>query len=129
MNTSVELSDSLSSIINLSVNRVNIYINIQQEADLYIPDIPISLKGGSPPETNKFIPPFVSLLIRGGIEEISKINRDNISVSLNYDQILSDSTGLLKPEITLPQNVNLISISPPWIYHIKQVSQASVFGN
>ncbi len=126
LNLIVDLSDSLSGILQLSTTKVNANITIQQEAELYIPDIRISLKGGTPPPTNKLIPPFVSILIRGGIEEILKLNPDNIIVNLNYEQILNDSTGLLKPEIIIPENLKLININPSWIYHIRQASLISL---
>lgn len=123
VNTTIELSDSLSGILQLSATKVNAYITIQQEAEMYIPDIRISLKGGTPPPTNKLIPPFVSILVRGGINEIVKLNPDNIIANVNYEQILYDSTGLIKPEIIVPEHLKIVNINPPWIYHIRQISQ------
>ena len=122
----VNLSDTLSGILKVSVNQVTIQVDIQQAAEVTFDDIPVKISGGTPPKDHKLLPPALSITIRGGVDIISEILPEMITASIDYNQILFDTTGLIKPEITVPANVELLSTEPAFINHIRKVKLKSL---
>jgi len=53
----------------------------------------------------------------GGIELLNKISAADIKISLDYNEIISDSTGILTPTITIPPYTKLLNITPHFIQH------------
>ena len=104
----VELSDSLSQVIELSRKHVEFYADIQLTAEIAIPDVEIIVRGGSTPKNSKFYPPFVTVTLQGGIKELQRINRDKIAVSIDLNQILNDSTGVIIPKSRISRRIKII---------------------
>jgi hypothetical protein len=115
--TIVHLSDSLSNIINLSDQTISAHVDIQQIAEQTLYDIPIKIKGTQLSQKHKIMPEFITVTIRGGINQLYDFNPENISASLNSDDILNDSTGLIKPEIKIPKNIQIVNITPKYLTH------------
>lgn len=115
--TTVYLSDSLSNIIQLSENPVNAQINIQQIAEQIIYDVPIKINGGNLNGKHKLMPEFITVIVRGGINQLYDFNPELISASVNIDEILKDSTGRIIPEINVPRNIKTVSIYPKFLTH------------
>jgi YbbR domain-containing protein len=117
----VPLSDSLSSILKLSHNYVNVSIEVQQSADKTIYDIPVTVKGGALPKNSRIFPQIVSVVIHGGVEQIASISKYDIDSYVEYKDIISDSTGILKPKIEIPDKVSNYFVHPRYIYHYKNI--------
>jgi hypothetical protein len=116
----VELSDTLSQVIDLSRKHVEFYADIQLTAEIIVPDVEIIVRGGSSPKNSKFYPSFVTVTLQGGIKELQRINRDKIAVSIDLNQILNDSTGVIIPKVEYPEGLKLLNVQPAFIYHFKE---------
>jgi hypothetical protein len=117
INQTVALSDSLRGVIGLNIQSVRISADIQQVAEITIPDVPVKIIGGALPNNHIIEPSIVTVTLRGGINQIKEISPDNISAWLEYSRVLNDSSGIIKPNIKYPEKVNLLKISPPYLYH------------
>ncbi|HRP02997.1 MAG TPA: hypothetical protein PLE30_10165 [Candidatus Kapabacteria bacterium] len=115
----VNLSDTLNGIVRLSRNKVDFYSDIQQLADIEVPDIEVSIKGGNLPKDSYLYPPQISIVIQSGINEIEKLDRSKIVASIDINNIINDSTGVIMPKIDLPAGFTLVRIDPALIYHYK----------
>lgn len=113
----VPLSDTLSNIISLSQKEVKVSGEIQQVAEMTFFDIPIRTRGRDLGESHLLYPDKFKVTIRSGIELITKINPKDISLTVDYYQVLNDDTGVLIPEITVPENFRVLSIEPKYVYH------------
>lgn len=113
----VLLKDTLSGIIELSEERVMIVAEVQQFADKEYPDIPVRIVGGKPSSTHRIEPLYVSVSVRAGIEMIDNLNPSDIEVTIDYYSIINDSTGIIRPKVSLPPEMTLLRINPPYIYH------------
>ncbi len=118
----VPLSDSLKNIIKLSDNKVKIVADIQKVTEIKLLDIRIKFTGSDFPKDHKIIPSTVSITIRGGIDQISTFDRESISAIINTADIQSDSLGFLTPKISVPPNIKVLSIDPPFVRHVKRTS-------
>jgi hypothetical protein len=116
----VSLSDSLKNIIKLSENRVKIIADIQKVTEIKLYDIKIKINGADLPKDHKIIPASVSITIRGGIDQVSALDQVSIIASINATEIISDSLGFLKPVISVPPNIKVLSIDPPFVRHVKR---------
>ncbi|MDQ1266996.1 MAG: hypothetical protein QG635_2149 [Bacteroidota bacterium] len=112
-----ELSDSLAGLVKLSTQYITISVEIQQIAETVVDNIPILIQGGNLPSNHRLLPESISVTLRGGIDEIADFSIDLITAIIDYRDIISDTTGLLKPEIIIPGNIKVIQTNPPYIYH------------
>ena len=113
----IKLSDTLKDIVKLSRTTVEFYADIQQIAEIQIPDIEIIVRGGSKPRNSEFLPPQVTIVLQGGINELQKITKDKVAATIDINRLLSDSTGIFKPKIEFPSGVKLLRVEPPYVYH------------
>lgn len=117
---SVQLSDSLSGKVELSQNYVGISVEVQQIAEVTYDDIPIKIRGGTAPQNHIFAPMLLRVTVQGGAEQLESLTPEDISASIDYTQIISDSTGILIPEVKAPAGYTLMKFEPPYIYHFEQ---------
>lgn len=117
--STIDLSDSLQNIIKLSRDNVDFYADIQQTAEIIIPDVKIETKGGDLPKDSYFSPPRVNIIIQAGIKELEKISKDKIVCNIDINSILHDSTGIVVPNIIVPEGYKVLKVEPAFIKHFK----------
>jgi hypothetical protein len=113
----INVINDLEPIIKINPKQVDYSIKIQQRSDFKITQIPVKIQGGALPTNNTISPMFVTLYISGGVEEIASLNLDEIKAVLNLNDIINDSTGVLTPTISLPSNIQVLKLEPPYLYH------------
>lgn len=123
---SVPLLDTLTTVLDYKPKFVNIKVQVQQEAEITIPDVELIVMGGSLPKSHRISPRIVTLTLRGGADELAKLDPADISAALSYDDIVNDSTGILKPIIKTPLNMQLIATDPPLIHHFVRIEAGAV---
>jgi len=117
----LDLSDTLNTIIRKSRKQVNIFFDVQQEADVTIYDIPIRVKGGTLPKNHVIKPDKIKVIVHGGINQIADISKNDIASYIDYNELLNDTTGILYPKIEINRNVNKYNSLPQYIYHFRIV--------
>lgn len=116
----INLSDTLSGIVSLRRTKVDFYTDIQQLAEIEIPDVELVIRGGSMPRDSKLYPPQVNLIVQGGINELEKLTKERVAATLDINDIISDSTGVMIPKIDIPSGFKLLKMEPRYIYHYKE---------
>ncbi len=117
----VELTDSLSNMVTVGKKEVDILAEVQQTGEITISEIPVLLTGGGLPKNHFIYPSFVSVTLRGGINAIDEVNPNTITASIDFNTIINDTRGILIPVIEIPENLEVIKIEPPFIYHTKKI--------
>ncbi len=117
INTQIMLSDSLKGIIGLNTNTIKLFADIQQIAEITMPDIPVRIIGGNLPQAHFVEPNIVSVTVQGGIKCIKELSQEQITVNLNLVQILNDSTGIIIPTVSVPKNIHILKVNPPYLFH------------
>lgn len=113
----VDLSDSLTSIIQIHPNKTKVYGEIQQYGEITFYDIELKIVGGQLPSNHTINPTNFSVTLMGGIEQLNKISAKDIEITMDYDKILNDTIGILVPTLKIPPFVKIMSISPKVICH------------
>lgn len=115
----INLSDTLNGIVRLNRSKVDFYCDIQQLAEIEIPDVEIVTRGGSLPRDSYLYPPQVNIIIKGGIKELEKFTKERIAATIDINKIINDSTGVIIPRIELPSGFDLLKTEPAYVYHYK----------
>ncbi len=115
--TSVNLIDTLKGVVSVTPKKVIIKADVQQSAEIIIDDIPVETINGSLPAGHIIQPPIISVVIQGGVDVLSEITKFDISAFIEFEKIINDTTGIIKPVINLPSNVSLLRIEPPFLTH------------
>ncbi|MFW6276442.1 MAG: hypothetical protein ACOC2K_02070 [Bacteroidota bacterium] len=115
--TEIMLLDTFYVIVSMEPEKITLRANIQQSVDLTFYDVPVEIEGGQLPKNHKLMPPRLNLTVRGGIERVSGLSRQNIKAYLTLEQIINDTTGILMPSFIVPDDVELLNPGQIIIYH------------
>lgn len=114
---SIPLIDTLPGVVDVYPKYVSMKINVQQIGEVVLYDIPITVSGGSLPYGHKLEPPLLTVILQGGVNELENLSSADISATIDFDKLISDSTGIMKAIIKLPPNISLLRTEPRYIYH------------
>ncbi|MDP4114560.1 MAG: CdaR family protein [Bacteroidota bacterium] len=113
-----------SAKIDLSIKEVKVVIDAQQIVDKNIEDIDIAILNKPDDREIVLIPNKIGISISGGIDYLGKLSPNSIKAFVRYQDIESDTLESIKPNLTLPNNVNLVFVKPERIkYIIKKISK------
>ncbi|HEY6171406.1 MAG TPA: hypothetical protein VIX80_04010, partial [Candidatus Kapabacteria bacterium] len=109
----VELSDSLhDAITSRSVNVISVKIDVQALGERQFADIPIIIEALPPDREMTLIPSSVSVMIRGGVDELAKLDPTKIRASVIYDMASFDTLTSAKPSFILPKGIEFLNADP-----------------
>mgnify|MGYP005839821017 FL=1 len=64
------------------------------------------------------LPNKITVQLRGGIDVLGKLDKENIIASIPYRDIVLDTLGFVKPIITFPKNTKLVSVKPERLSYV-----------
>jgi len=97
-------------------NNVRITQKIDQLSEYVIENIPVEIIGTLKSE-HRIYPQQLSLTVRGGINNILKLNYNSIKIKIDAKNILEDVDGYLIPNIITPNNITVIDMYPKYLRH------------
>ena len=100
------------------VKSVKIVLDVQRIIENTITEIPIKIRNLPENINVLLIPTTIDLTLKGGIDYFIKFNRNEVSAFTDYNEIIKDTLGYIKPEIIVPTNFTLISYKPEIIKYI-----------
>lgn len=121
VNKLINLSDSLHNSLRLSQKQVHLVAEIQQEASLTFEDVEVRIKGGSLTQNQILQPTFCKVIVSGGVKQLAKVTPSQISLSIDINEINSDTSGILIPEVEVPPGIKVLMVEPRYLYHIKRI--------
>jgi hypothetical protein len=69
-------------------------------------------------------PPEIKVVLRGALSSLVELEYKpneqdkNLKAFVDYRDVVSDKTGLVKPQVIVPENLKLISTSPEGLSYI-----------
>jgi hypothetical protein len=114
----LNLQDTMRNMVKLSINEVRVSAQIEQSASITVNDVEVKLKGGSLMQNYILQPDYIKVTVEGGIDDISELTPDMIKASVDALDVARDSTGLVQPVISVPENIKIISMQPRFLYLI-----------
>jgi len=120
----VKLIDSLGNQVKIDPTVVNVSYKLELSAEKTFDDIDVNVYGVPIDKDVLIIPPKISISLRGGVEELSKLTQKDIKIGINFKQIESDEQGEVEPTIELSDIFTLIKVEPQRFQYIIKKKQS-----
>jgi len=108
----VKLIDTLGNQVKIEPTEVNVNYKVELSAEKTFDDIDVNVYGIPSDKDVLIIPPKISITLRGGVEELSKLTTKDLNIGINYKQIEFDEQGEVEPTIELSDIFTLIKVQP-----------------
>jgi YbbR domain-containing protein len=110
----LELSDTLKDeITSRSSNFITIRITVEAVAEQVFKDIPVSIEAVPPDRDVLLNPASISITLRGGVNQLAKLDPATIHAKVIYDALRFDSLSSIKPLIESPKGTEVLVVEPP----------------
>ncbi len=113
----LKLLDTLPEMVEVSERVVIISANIQQLADITVSDVKVQVRGGANLKGHIIDPPIISVVIRGGVDQLFDFSPESVSAYIDFMDLAADSTGIIIPKIVFPDSLILVGTYPEYVYH------------
>lgn len=97
---------------------VNVTLDVQRIVENSINDIPLSVINKPENVDVILIPNTISCTFRGGVNILGKVSVNDIIATVDYNSVVNDTLGFVKPEIQSPENLNLLSVRPDKLKYV-----------
>lgn len=116
--TNISISDSLSNLIKFSQNEVKLKVFVELTAEKEFQNIEIKVPGIPEDKDVLLIPQSLTIQLKGGVNQLAKIDNSIINAFIDYKEIMSDTTGSLLPKFGLPEGCKVIGVRPERIQYV-----------
>ena len=103
---------------SFSSNSVEATIDVQRIVDKQFEVIPVEVIDLPDGKEVVLLPNKIGIQVRGGIEILGKLKPGQFNAYVKYLTLVRDTTGSVKPEISLPKNVTLQFTKPDRLRYV-----------
>lgn len=103
---------------SFSSNSVEVTIDVQRIVDKQFEDIQVEVIDLPDGKEVVLLPNKIGIQVRGGIEILGKLKPAQFNAYVKYLTLVRDTTGSVKPEISLPKNVTLQFTKPDRLRYV-----------
>lgn len=114
----INILDTLNNIVKIEPKTVTITYDIELSAEKNYEEINVLISNVPQDKEVLLIPPKLKIYLRGGVEQLAKINPEEIFAGIEFKQIENDSLGYVSPKISLPVDVTVIKYEPQKFQYI-----------
>ncbi len=110
-------------LVKLSDEFVNVSFSVEQIVEREF-TVPVQIINVPADKEIILFPPDVRVVIRGALSKIVEISSEThqsdtlIKAFVSYRDVIEDKTGLVKPQVMIPENFKLVSVSPEGLEYI-----------
>lgn len=97
---------------------VRVNLDVQKIVDKNFDNISVSILDIPSDREVVLLPNRINIGIRGGVNVLGKINKDQIKAYVYYRDVVLDTLGSLTPNIDVPQNTSLMYTKPERLRYI-----------
>lgn len=128
ISVNVQLKDTLGGIVELLPNKVRLAGKVEQFAEITVYDVPVKIVGGVLSKEHSLSANKIDITVRAAASILDNLTADRFIVTLNYDDIMTDSTGIVVPTIESRDKLVVLKSSPEVIYHYKRFKESLIAG-
>lgn len=120
LDNAVNENISLTLLNNLQLDEemIKISFDVQKIVDKEFQDVIVEVKNIPPSKNLTLFPDRVSVFIRGGINLLGRLDKEQIKASVTFNQALKDTLGYLVPIVTVPEYTTFIDTKPNKLEYI-----------
>ncbi|CUT02059.1 YbbR-like domain-containing protein [Candidatus Kryptobacter tengchongensis] len=120
VNTKVKILNPNQKLIKISSDFAQVKFLVEQIVEREFV-VAVHVTGIPADKEVILFPPDIKVVVRGTISKVVPLELDKdtvIKVFVSYHDVLNDKTGLVKPQIILPEYLKLVSFSPEGLEYI-----------
>jgi YbbR domain-containing protein len=114
----INVKDTLGNLIRIEPRSIKYSFSVELSADKNFEDIEIAVNNIPDNKEVLLIPPKAEISLKGGVEQLSKINPSEIKLYIDFKKLEDDTLGYFVPEIQLPVEANVVNITPQKFQYI-----------
>ncbi|MCX7878729.1 MAG: hypothetical protein N2510_08850 [Ignavibacteria bacterium] len=114
----IEISDTLGNIILKFLDAVTLYANVELTAEKEFNNITVSVLNIPPDKDVLLIPQVLTVQLKGGVNQLASLDNRSLIASIDYRDVMADTTGALKPNFKLPEGCVITKVSPESIQYV-----------
>jgi YbbR domain-containing protein len=124
-NLNLPLVNPFGKFVKLSENYVQTSFEIEQivEREFIVPIQAVDVPSD---KEVLFFPPNIKVIVSGALSKLVEVNSVDftsdkdalIKAFVSYRDVVNDKTGLVKPQIIIPENLKLVSVRPEGLEYI-----------
>ncbi|MCX6150140.1 MAG: hypothetical protein NTX22_06430 [Ignavibacteriales bacterium] len=104
--------------VTYSTNIVNVIFDVQKIVDKSFENLEVEIVNLPKSREVSLFPNKISVVLRGGINILSKLSNDNIHPFVDYQSLIKDTTGTIEPTINIAGFTKTIDIKPARLTYI-----------
>lgn len=116
--TEAEVNFPLMQGFSFNTNSVLVTVDVQRIVDKQLDDIQVEVIDLPAGKEVVLLPNKIGIQVRGGIEILGRVKPEQFSAYVKYQILVNDTTGSVKPELSLPKNVTLQYTKPDRLRYI-----------
>jgi hypothetical protein len=103
---------------NYGTDFVTVTFDIQRIVDKQFDEINVEVLDVPPDRDVVLLPNKVSFGVRGGINILGKLDKDQFEAFVFYRHVVLDTLGNVTPQVRLPENTNLLYLKPERLRYV-----------
>jgi hypothetical protein len=103
---------------NYGTDFVAVTFDIQRIVDKQFDEINVEVLDVPPDRDVVLLPNKVSFGVRGGIDILGKLDKDQFEAFVFYRHVVLDTLGNVTPQVRLPENTNLLYLKPERLRYV-----------
>lgn len=100
------------------IKSVSVTLDVQRIIENNFSDVLVNVVNKPDNVDVVLIPNTITCTVRGGINILGKLNSQDITATVDYIQLISESPEFVVPQITIPEDVYLISFRPEKLKYV-----------
>ncbi|MCH7826446.1 MAG: hypothetical protein IIB83_01200 [Bacteroidetes bacterium] len=104
--------------VTYSPDKINITLDVQKIVEMNIDEIIVEVLNVPRNREVVLLPNKITCSVRGGIDVIGKLTNDQFKATVNYRDIIYDTSGSIQPKIILPENTTLLFTQPERVQYV-----------
>jgi hypothetical protein len=118
VDTDVPLAESPQYVITFSASAVRVRLDVEPFAEKEFSGLPIDVLHVPVTREVILIPPKIQMYARGGIKQLSALSAADFRVAVEYEKIVSDTTGFVDMSIAGPEGIQIVRKRPERLQYI-----------
>jgi YbbR domain-containing protein len=112
------LEEPTTPSVKLLNNSAHIQVDVQPFAEKVFTGITVAAVSIPLNREVIFIPPKMDIIVRGGIDQLARLSTEDFQVSVNYQELIADTTETIQPAFTSPPEIKVVSKKPERFQYI-----------
>lgn len=116
--SSLELNLVENKFLRIDIDKCTVNFDVQKIVDKTFEQLEVEVKSVPPRYDLILSPTKIDIILRGGINKLSKMKNSDLNALVKFEQALNDTLGTIEPIVEVPEFTSLIDVKPNRLEYI-----------